>query len=63
MPSHTHTIPVAGFGSVSGVGNGAVLALGNAFSGNTGSVGGDGPHSHTLNMAIQYVDLIICQKD
>jgi hypothetical protein len=63
MPSHTHSDPVVGFGSVSGVGTGAVLALGNAISGNTGSTGGDGPHSHTLNMAIQYVDLIICSKD
>jgi len=33
-----------------------------SISGTTGSLGGSTAHSHTINQAVQYVDVIICTK-
>ncbi len=33
-----------------------------SVSGTTGSLGGSTAHSHTINLAVQYVDVIICTK-
>jgi microcystin-dependent protein len=33
-----------------------------SVSGTTGSLGGGTAHSHTINLAVQYVDVIICTK-
>jgi hypothetical protein len=60
IPSHTHTttcLDGTGGGSVL---NGAGWGLHGAVS---TSVGGDGGHGHGLNIAVQYVDLIIASKD
>jgi hypothetical protein len=68
MPSHSPPVTPSG---VKGAPNGGVsfglvsqpgaeypfVAIG------TSNTGGDVAHSHTLNMAIAYVDLIICSKD
>jgi hypothetical protein len=66
MPSHSHTLtdPPKLIPSLISWGGGANSASTNTgATATTSSVGGDGAHSHTLNMAIQYVDLIICSKD
>ena len=33
-----------------------------SISGTTGALGGSTAHSHTINLAVQYVDVIICTK-
>ena len=63
MPSHTHTynVPTA---SAGGLGS-----LARTFvDGNTGATGGGGSHNHTftgtaIDLAVQYVDVIIATKD
>lgn len=63
IPAHTHTQEVMGGGI-----NFASGAGYNTTTGNTGSTGGGGAHSHTLaagsvNLDVQYVDVIIAVKD
>jgi len=45
--------------SINGVGDHAHSV---SVSGTTGSLGGSTAHSHTINLAVQYVDVIICTK-
>jgi hypothetical protein len=67
IPAHTH--PVAGYGDETGTGKLTVGA--GAFVSNVdtlSNVGGGGPHSHTftgtpINLAVQYIDMIIARKD
>ncbi len=64
IPSHTHTIP-HGAGGLGGTAN-ANDGRGSGVSGTypSGSVGGDGGHTHPLtNFDLQYVDVIIGTKD
>lgn len=64
IPSHTHTIPykrTGDGGSISGNGDGGQTKTTNA-------TGGNGAHNHgftgtAINLAVQYVDLIIATKD
>lgn len=64
MPSHSHSVvrnpiqnPVSG--GYSGTGN-----IGNPdVAGSTGSQGGDGAHSHSVNLTLAYVDVIIATKN
>lgn len=60
IPSHAHTyinpVPLGGGQSVAGGGT-------NGLNQNTGSTGGGGGHLHGLNIAVQYVDLIIASKN
>jgi microcystin-dependent protein len=45
--------------SINGVGDHAHSV---SISGTTGSLGGGTAHSHTINLDVQYVDVIICTK-
>jgi hypothetical protein len=72
MPSHSHaTTNINGASAINNAGGsqgfaggaGTANAVGGGASFTINSTGGDGQHSHTLNMAIQYVDLIIASKD
>lgn len=63
IPAHTHTQEIIGGGNIlaAGVGYTTTTAA-------TGSAGGGGAHSHTLasgsvNLDVQYVDVIIAVKD
>ena len=67
MPSHTHTVGIgpAGCGGTPG-------ATGGADGGTTTSAtGGGGSHTHSggtftgtaINLAVQYIDIIICSKN
>lgn len=71
MPAHTHTYALFGGSSGGGTSSG-----GTSNSGTTGSQGGSQPHDHpfygtphdhtfsgAIDMAVQYVDLIIASKD
>lgn len=65
MPSHTHS--AAGVYMNSAVSGGETGA---AYNGSTGSAGGGGSHTHStsftgdaINMAVQYVDVIIATKN
>lgn len=65
MPSHTHS--VSG-NLVQGVGGGADYGSGSGGSTTSGSTGGGTSHNHTftgtaIDLAVQYVDLIIATKD
>lgn len=64
IPAHTHTIPgfinvgalnlnFAGAGAQGGIESGGQL---------TGSIGGGGAHSHSVNLTLAYVDVIIATK-
>jgi hypothetical protein len=70
MPSHSHgatQINGAGVlysgGGTQGYASGTSASEAITIGFSINNTGGDGTHSHTLNMAIQYVDLIICSKD
>ena len=66
MPSHNHSeiyTWIRSFGSASaafGVGSDYELYV---VPASTGFQGGSGPHNHTFDMRVQYVDLIIARKD
>ena len=75
IPSHSHTVPIGGQANQN---NYAGSGFQNIFgSRSTSSVGGGGSHSHpfsfssgsgsfsgsAINLAVQYVDLIIASKD
>lgn len=62
MPSHTHGIPYenGNYPQRSGV-----AASGSSWNGGESgstSAGGNGSHTHSLNMNLSYVDTVICQK-
>lgn len=59
IPAHTHSINL-------GVCNGSGASIPqtpNAGSYNSGSTGGGGSHTHTLNIAVSYVDVIQASKN
>lgn len=62
MPSHGHSTNATLQGT-----NQSDLIAGSVTSANGSATvfanGSDGSHNHTFNLAIQYVDLIICSKD
>lgn len=58
IPSHQHTAFVAG-GATSFDPGGTTTTS----SGNTGATGGGGSHTHTVQLNVQYVDVIIATKD
>jgi hypothetical protein len=60
MASHVHASAESS-GQVPQAGSGAGGVL--TAAGSTGSIGGDNAHNHLINIALQYVDLIICSKD
>jgi len=62
IPAHSHGAPVfARDGSSAHLGDGGGSST---FPGvTTGEAGGGASHSHTLNLAIKYVDIIIATKD
>lgn len=61
MPSHVHSVNGAASTTT------AVAAAGHAFAdvaaGNTGSMGGDLPHTHSVSLSLSYVDVIIASKN
>lgn len=68
--SHTHTLSsllggtaLTTAGGPEGYGGGSGAHTGIAATLSMASVGSDGPHAHTLSMAIAYVDLIIASKN
>ena len=67
IPSHTHTYP-NGSTTASYKVDGATGPNGYFASGSTDATGGGGSHTHTftgtaINLAVQYVDVIIATKD
>lgn len=63
MPSHSHPITTTDI-SCGGVSDAAHSGVGTStFTDNTQTTGGGGAHNHTITMNIQYVDLIIAQKN
>lgn len=74
MPSHTHNVYGANAfsgsswtGALAVQGSGAGGAYRSTLGGNSvqpnENTGGGGSHTHTLSLAVQYVDAIICVKD
>lgn len=66
MPSHTHSFTQGGGIAATG-GKGATLSAG-AGANTTGAQGGGGSHNHSfsstaINLAVQYVDVIIASKN
>ena len=62
MPSHTHTFGDNSNGSgYTGNSNGKFSPTTGSFS--TNATGGGGSHTHSLSLAVQYVDAIIAVKD
>jgi len=67
MPSHTHTFsrPQGGYSGSEGTGGG------NYSTQDTGATGGGGSHTHTggtftgtaINLAVQYIDIILASKN
>lgn len=60
--AHSHTTTIGGFTT------GRSAAHTHDIAGNTGSIGGNATHTHTftgtnIDLAVQYVDCIICTKD
>jgi hypothetical protein len=71
IPSHNHSIPT---GTSDGCGQSGRVIADNTqpnFSANTGAQGGGGSHTHTggtftgtaINLAVQYIDVIIASKN
>lgn len=60
MPAHTHS-----YSTYTGGGNFIYQSgdNGDTTSGTTDSTGGGGSHNHSLNIAVQYVDVIIATKN
>jgi hypothetical protein len=69
MPSHSHSYDGGPFGTPYPSGGLDSSGGGAAFNGFTiNNTGGGGSHDHSfsgssINLAVQYVDVIICQKD
>lgn len=62
MPSHAHTGVVIGSLPYTSPG-GATNIVQATVGGSTSSVGGDGPHTHSVNLTLAYTDVIIASKD
>ena len=70
IPSHTHTYNVIDDSGPSGMRYSEYLDFSQDVALNTGATGGGGSHTHTggaftgtaINLAVQYVDVIICTK-
>lgn len=60
IPSHSHGL--AGFVSVSAGGGFGNPAGSSPIVSSTAAAGGGGSHTHSLDLSVQYVDLIICTK-
>ncbi len=63
MPSHTHSISAFIPGCCGGL---ALAATGSGVtpeSFNTGSNGSGGSHTHTMDIRVQYIDVIICSRN
>jgi hypothetical protein len=68
IASHSHNMPNQGSASANSTGAGSGTFNGAATSFNTGNQGGGGSHNHgftgtAINLAVSYVDVIICTKD
>lgn len=64
IPSHTHSIVAALAQAFFGViGGGAGPYAGNSVLTTDGGTGGNGAHTHSINLALSYVDVIIATKD
>jgi hypothetical protein len=65
LPVHNHTVPQSTNGGVLGNVTGGSANFWYAYAGtfNSGDTGGAGAHNHTINMAIQYIDLILASKN
>lgn len=67
MPAHTHTGGVAYFVETGDVPGGGIYGAGNTTT-PTGSAGSGGSHTHSftgtaINLAVQYIDMIIASKN
>ena len=64
MPSHNHVVTrgTVGGGGLTRI-SGAVSFIGEISDVSTDSTGGDGTHTHTLSLDLQYVDIIFASKD
>ena len=64
IPSHNHSYIVTNY-TASQVDTNALQGRQNAYitGKSTGSTGGGGSHTHSLNLAVSYVDVIIATKD
>ena len=60
IPSHSHGL--AGFVSVTAGGGFGNPAGSSPIVSSTAAAGGGGSHTHSLDLSVQYVDLIICTK-
>jgi len=66
IPNHSHPQTGAGFGSngtLSGTGTGATSALNGFTAISQGSVGSSGAHTHSIQMQMAYLDVIIATKN
>jgi microcystin-dependent protein len=68
MPAHTHTYTAGGSATVALSAGGVPVNQSSPASSNTGSTGSGDPHSHSfsgtaINLAVQYVDIIIAVKN
>lgn len=64
MPSHNHTASaVFGGNATSGSAGGGTDTVTQHTGLSIGSTGSDGPHSHSINMVLAYVDVIIATKN
>jgi hypothetical protein len=61
MPAHTHTESAPNGATTTG--GGGFPAGGAPATVNSGSTGGGGAHSHAVNLALSYVDVIIASKN
>jgi len=59
IPAHTHSLAMANTDTSDGSSPNKTIA----GSSTSGSTGGGGSHTHSLNIAVQYVDVIIATKD
>jgi len=68
IPAHTHTYDALFTTQSHPTGSGSSEARGSVATGTSSSTGGGGSHTHTftgtaINLAVQYVDVIIATKD
>lgn len=63
MPGHVHSINnAAQNGGVYAAGGGTGIVTGVAIT-QTGAIGGDGAHAHSINLTLAYIDVIIATKN
>jgi len=61
MPKHNHSTDRAQTDSLAG--SSSFSALGTNAATTTGDTGGDGPHTHSVNLTLSYCDVIIATKN